>query len=199
MPSLPKQLPDDIDSLKILVAEQATNNEKLRAQKRVSEQENARLNAKVLSLQEQLNLALARRYAASSEKLSPDQIRLFDEAEVEAQKESPEDETVTVPEHSRWKRGRKKLPDSLSRIDIVHELAADERRCPHDGGVLAEIGEVTSEQLDIVPAKIQVIRHIRKQYACKYLNTRMPCPCIVRRRSCVASALNYPGRPWPTG
>ena len=167
MPSLPKQLPDDIDSLKILVAEQATNNEKLRAQKRVSEQENARLNAKVLSLQEQLNLALARRYAASSEKLSPDQIRLFDEAEVEAQKESPEDETVTVPEHSRRKRGRKKLPDSLSRIDIVHELAADERRCPHDGGVLAEIGEVTSEQLDIVPAKIQVIRHIRKQCACK--------------------------------
>ena len=80
MPSLPKQLPDDIDSLKILVAEQATNNEKLRAQTRVSEQENARLNAKVLSLQEQLNLALARRYAASSEKLSPDQIRLFDEA-----------------------------------------------------------------------------------------------------------------------
>ena len=167
MPSLPKQLPDDIDSLKILVAEQATNNEKLLAQKRVSEQENARLNAKVLSLQEQLNLALARRYAASSEKLSPDQIRLFDEAEVEAQKESPEDETVTVPEHSRRKRGRKKLPDSLSRIDIVHELAADERRCPHDGGVLAEIGEVTSEQLDIVPAKIQVIRHIRKQCACK--------------------------------
>ena len=167
MPSLPKQLPDDIDSLKILVAEQATNNEKLRAQTRVSEQENARLNAKVLSLQEQLNLALARRYAASSEKLSPDQIRLFDEAEVEAQKESPEDETVTVPEHSRRKRGRKKLPDSLSRIDIVHELAADERRCPHDGGVLAEIGEVTSEQLDIVPAKIQVIRHIRKQCACK--------------------------------
>jgi transposase len=32
---------------------------------------------------------------------------------------------------------------------------------------LAEFGEVTSEQLDIVPAKIQVIRHIRKQYACR--------------------------------
>lgn len=30
---------------------------------------------------QQLNLALARRYAASSEKLIPDQIRLFDEAE----------------------------------------------------------------------------------------------------------------------
>ena len=160
MKTLPKQLPDDVDALKALVAEHAARNTQL-------DQENARLGAKVLSLQEQLNLALARRYAASSEKLSPDQIRLFDEAEVEAQEESAEDEMVTVPEHSRRKRGRKKLPDSLPRVDVIHELAADERHCPHDGGVLAEIGEVTSEQLDIVPAKIQVIRHIRKQYACK--------------------------------
>ncbi len=160
MPSLPKQLPDDINILKALVAEQAARNTQL-------DQENARLGAKVLSLQEQLNLALARRYAASSEKLSPDQIRLFDEAEVEAQAEPGEDETLTVPEHSRRKRGRKKLPDTLPRVDVVHELPAKEQVCPHDGNVLAEIGEVVSEQLDIVPAKIQVIRHIRKQYACK--------------------------------
>ena len=32
---------------------------------------------------------------------------------------------------------------------------------------LTEIGEVTSEQLDIIPARIRVIRHIRKQYACR--------------------------------
>ncbi len=166
MQSLPKQLPDDIDALKVLVAEQAARNEELRAQKRVDEKENVRLNAKILSLQEQLNLALARRYAASSEKLSPDQIRLFNEAEVEAHAEPVEDETVIVPEHSRRKRGRKKLPDSLSRVDVIHELAANERFCPHDGNVLAEIGEVTCEQLDIIPAKIQVIRHVRKQYAC---------------------------------
>jgi len=160
MQSLPKQLPDDIDFLKALVAEQAARNTQL-------DQENVRLGAKVLSLQEQLNLALARRYAASSEKLSPDQIRLFDEAEVEVQEELAEDETVTVPEHSRKKRGRKKLPDTLPRVDVVHVLSAEEQVCPHDGASLTEIGEVVSEQLDIVPAKIQVIRHIRKQYACK--------------------------------
>jgi transposase len=167
MKTLPEELPDDIDFLKVLVAEQAAHNEELRAQKRVDEKENVRLNAKVLSLQEQLNLALARRYAASSEKLSPDQIRLFDEAEVETQEEPAEDETTNIPEHSRRKRGRKKLPDALPRVEITHELAADERLCPHDGNVLSEIGEVVSEQLDIVPAKVQVIRHIRKQYACK--------------------------------
>ena|GEM_PF-7008875 len=47
-----------------------------------------------------LEQALAQRYAASSEKLSPDQIRLFDEAEVDALETTDEgsesDEGVTV-------------------------------------------------------------------------------------------------------
>ena len=37
--------------------------------------------------------------------------------------------------------------------------------CPHDGRELKAIGEAVSEQFDIVPATIQVIRHIRKKYA----------------------------------
>ena len=130
---------------------------------------NAQLQSKVITLQEQLNLVLARRYAASSEKISPDQIRLFDEAEVDAgaQAVMPSEEgAINVPEHTRRKRGRKKLPETLPRIDVVHELADDERTFPYDGKPLTEIGEVTSEQLDIIPAKIQVIRHIRKQYVC---------------------------------
>ena len=162
MKSLPNQLPNDIESLTALVAEQASRNTHL-------EQENARISAKVLSLQEQLNLALALRFAASSEKLSPDQIRLFDEAEVEALAgdNAALDETIEVPAHTRKKRGRKPLPDTLPRVDVVYELPAEDQLCPHDGQALAEIGEVVSEQLDIVPAKIQVIRHIRKQYACQ--------------------------------
>ena len=123
----------------------------------------------ILSLQEQLNLALARRYAASSEKIAPNQLRLFDEAELEVETEQAEDEdaeSITIEAHTRKKRGRKALPDTLPRVDIVHELDEAARRCPHDGQTLTEIGEVVSEQLDIVPAKIQVLRHIRKKYAC---------------------------------
>jgi len=71
-----------------------------------------------------------------------------------------------VPAHTRKKRGRKPLPDKLPRIDIIHELPDGERRCDIDGQQLTEINAVVSEQLDIIPAKIQVIRHIRKQYAC---------------------------------
>ncbi len=94
------QLPDDVDLLKSLVADQLARNEQLSAQ-------NQRYKAQVLTLQEQLNLALARRYAASSEKISPDQIRLFDEAEADTEVE-PEDDEIIVPAHTRRKRGRKK-------------------------------------------------------------------------------------------
>ena len=74
--------------------------------------------------------------------------------------------SLTISPHTRMKPGRKPLPDNLPRIDVIHELDESERVCPHDGQRLNEIGEVTSEQLDIIPAKIQVLRHIRKKYAC---------------------------------
>ena len=149
----PDQLPDDIDALKSLVVDQAVRNEQLQS--------------KVLILQEQLNLALAKRYAASSEKISPDQVCLFDEAEADVPAtEDADDDVILVPAHTRKKRGRKPLPDNLPRIDVLHDLPESERHCDHDGRLLSEIGEVISEQLDIIPAKIQVIRHIRKKYAC---------------------------------
>ena len=101
MPNLPNQLPNDIDSLKALIAEQAARNTQL-------EHENARISAKVLSLQEQLNLALALRYAASSEKLSPDQIRLFDEAEVDALASTDGDTTLSALPIVSRKRSRRR-------------------------------------------------------------------------------------------
>lgn len=164
------QLPDDVDLLKSLLAEQALKLDDAAIDKKRLLTRNEQLESRVVTLQEQLNLALARRYAASSEKISPDQYRLFDEAETDAEADAgvkPEDDEVIVSAHSRKKRGRKKLPETLARVDVVHELSGADLICPHDGSVLNEIGEKTSEQLDIIPAKIQVIRHIRKQYACK--------------------------------
>jgi len=222
------ELSDDVDLLKSLLADQALKLDESEAHKQRLLARNQQLESRVLTLQEQLNLALARRYAASSEKLSPDQYRLFDEAEADTGAE-PEAEEITVPAHTRKKRGRKKLPEVLPRVDVVHELSGDELICPHDGATLAEIGAVTSEQLDIVPAKIQVIRHIRKQYACDcgqciktatfYPNSRFPrvwhrqacwpisrsrsirmlCPCIGKKPSCGVLVSISPVPRWPTG
>ncbi len=163
------QLPNDVDTLKALLIEQNSHIEKIQSDKDKLQIENTRL-------QEQLNLAIARRYAASSEKIPSDQFRLFDEAELDDVGDDEEsvleltneENTTTVAEHTRKKKtGRKPLPDSLPRIDVVHDLNEAERVCEHDGKPLDEIGEVISEQLDIIPAKIQVIRHIRKKYACE--------------------------------
>ncbi|MFQ5470775.1 MAG: IS66 family transposase zinc-finger binding domain-containing protein [Gammaproteobacteria bacterium] len=69
----------------------------------------------------------------------------------------------------------------MPRIEVTYELSDDERVCPHDGNQLTEIGEISSEQLDIIPAKIRVIRHLRKQYACS-------CgQCIRTAALCVSS------------
>ena len=154
MSSVLDQLPDDVEALKALVVDHAARNEQLQSQ--------------VVLLQEQLTLALAKRFASRSEQLSPDQIRLFDEAESTSMPDIDADTegTVEVSPHRRSKGGRKPLPTCLPRIDVVHELPERERRCDHDGQILKEINEVVSEQLDIVPATIQVVRHIRKQYAC---------------------------------
>ena len=176
MSSAFNSLPDDIDSLKALVLEQAAQSVQLTERLQETSARNTYLEARVLTLTEQLNLALARRYAARSEKLAPDQLRLFDEAEVDMESvEIPGDEdrdddadadTVEIGAHLRKKRGRKPLPEALPRIEVIHDLPAAERICPHDGRELKAIGEAVSEQLDIVPATIQVIRHIRRKYAC---------------------------------
>jgi transposase len=95
----------------------------------------------------------------------------FNEAEVEGAQAQPaaaetEDDKIDVPAHKRLKRGRKPLDPALPRDVRRHELPEDERVCPHDGARLSEIGVETSEQLDVVPQQVRVIRHERVKYAC---------------------------------
>jgi transposase len=78
-----------------------------------------------------------------------------------------DDKTVDVPGHKRKvKRGRKPLDPALPREVVRHELSESERVCPHDGTALQEIGVEASEQLDIIPQQVRVIRHERVKYAC---------------------------------
>ena len=127
-------------------------------------------DALIEQLKEALVLAQRRQFAKATETLRSLQSELFDESEVESNIDLPLDEgdvdTVEVPAYTRKRSGRKKLPDDLPRVEIVHDLSDNEKICPHDGSTLKLIGEKTSEQLDIIPMQIQVIRHIRKQYAC---------------------------------
>jgi len=143
-------LPDDIAALKALVQSK---------------------DQKIAVLEEELRLALHKRFAASSEKASLDQFNLFNEAEqIEAEATAAEpiadEPTITVPEHERKTCGRKPLPDHLPRTRIEHDIPDADKLCAC-GCQKTRIGEATSEQLDIIPEQIQVLQHVRFKYACR--------------------------------
>ena len=146
-----KTLPDDPEELKRIILEN----------ERTYEKENE-------LLREQIRLLQAQMFGKKSEKglahSGAVQIPLFDMPEPEAEKE---EEEVEVPLHQRKKPGRKKLPEALPRIEIVHDIDEAEKVCGC-GETLDRIGEDISEKLDIIPAVIQVIKHIRPKYACKH-------------------------------
>lgn len=123
-------------------------------------------------LQEQLNKFKRQLFAASSEARGDHQKDMFfNEAEALGNQAEPaagetDDGKIDVPGHKRAKRGRKPLDPALPREVVRHELSEGERVCPHDGAALNEIGVEVSEQLDIVPQQVRVIRHERVKYAC---------------------------------
>ncbi len=59
------------------------------------------------------------------------------------------------------------LPPELPRVEVVHELPEEARHCQDDGTALTVIGEEVSEELHVVPARVEVIRHVRHKYACR--------------------------------
>ena len=138
--------------------------------------ENRLLRAQRDLLQEKLNKMMRKVFAASSEVLGTHQKDMFfNEAEAlaaatkaaPAQQDGGDDCGDTdVASHKRAKRGRKPLDPTLPRHVVRHELSGSDRICAHDGVTLVEIGVEASEQLDIIPQQVRVIRHERVKYAC---------------------------------
>ena len=62
--------------------------------------------------------------------------------------------------------GRKPLPSYLRRVRVEYDLPEADLIAP-EGFFFVKIGEVVTETLDITPATVQVIQHVRNQYACR--------------------------------
>ena len=170
----PRDLPHDVAQLTALLQASmaAQNHAETRCEKLEAEliaiQRAA--DARIQALLEQLVLARHRQFGSSSE-AHASQARLFDEAEVLASTSTEEQDSVTLPEVSNTKpnkpaRGKRApLPAELTRVDVIHDVPEDKRTCPC-GTPMVVIGEDVSEQLDIVPMRIRVLRNIRKRYGC---------------------------------
>ena len=145
-------------------------------------------------LEEQILAYQLRQFANKSEKFNPHQASLFDEAKLPESEQKILDceEAISVASYIRHKKsGRKPLPAELPRVPRIYDLAESEKRCTC-GCDLTYIKDEKSEQLEIIPAKIYVIEHIRKKYACKHCEQTMklaPPPALPIPRSIAASGL----------
>ena len=120
-------------------------------------------------LQEEYRLALLKRFSRSSEQSLKGQENLFDASELP--QTSPEsgdtEETITVREHTKKKPGRKPIDPKHPRLEVLHDLAEEEKRCAC-GHELVRIGEEVTEKVQVIPEQIWIERHVRPKYACHH-------------------------------
>jgi transposase len=155
---------EELAALKRALSEALERNESLAGELRLTRTERD-------LLKEQLNRFKRQLFCASSEVDALQRDLFFNEAESLGAQAAPsteetDEESIDVPGHKRARRGRKPLDPGLPRELVRHELPEGERVCPHDGAALREIGVEVSEQLDIIPQQVRVIRHERVKYAC---------------------------------
>jgi len=109
----------------------------------------ARLRTENAELRGKLDAALKHRFGRRSER--------------QPRTRSDEDK----PPPRRDEHGRAALPEHLERRHVIHDLTEAEKLCPCCGQVRVCIGEQTTEQLDLEPARFFVLRTVKKSYACR--------------------------------
>jgi len=157
-------LPEDIEELKSLALQQ---------QQKIDQQSHF-----IEQLLEQIKLARHQHFGARSERFSVDQMALlFNEAELTLEQETTDgdhdgddhqdgDDKLVVSSYRRAKGGRRSLPANLPRVEVVHELDDDACHCNVCRAKLEVFGQKVSEQLELIPAQVRVLKHIRKTYRC---------------------------------
>jgi len=146
-------LPDDVESLKQIICDLTLDKNQYKS--------------RCSFLEEEMRLLKDRFFNKKSEKVTEDELlqgRLFDE--LESNYKPSDAPTIKVKSHKRKKGGKKKLPESLPRKVLEHDISEEEKMCGC-GHTMERIGQVESEKLDIIPAKIRVEKHVRYKYACK--------------------------------
>ncbi|MGZ6330830.1 MAG: IS66 family transposase [Parachlamydiaceae bacterium] len=164
------QLPNDVEKLKDIIDEFVPFLRELRQQnfllqKQVEElqqqnvqltRQNTQLQQRVNDLENQVALLKHSKFGKKSERMPP-------------QSGSNGTFPSSKPEGPSGKHpGRHALPSHLPRVRIEHDLVDPDKVCHLCHGILTKIDEVVSEQLDVIPAQLQVKEHVRFKYACRH-------------------------------
>ena len=132
----------------------------------------------IAALEHQIKLLLDRIRGSRQERINPDQLLLFSLEELQeiaaqlSQGDAAEDLIGETPPGKRRRRRKSrgrvgKLPEHLEREIFRHELTAAQRQCPGCGELRQEMGVESSEQLELIPARLKVLQHDRVKYACR--------------------------------
>lgn len=145
-------LPSDVEALRHLAMEQSFLIEKLKAQ--IAVMRRAQFGAKSEHL-DQLELMLEEM-----------EVRQAEDPALRSRASEPKDQPKRHP-----------LPDHLPREEVVHVPDAD---CAECGKPMRPMGEDIREQLDYVPGRFIVIRHVRPKLSCRDCGTihQAPMPTL---------------------
>jgi transposase len=165
--------PESVEELTSLVLSQQEQLESFKREEKGLKVENQILRERIKKLTRQLYGRKSEKYVLED---SSDQMCLFEDEDNDVESSQDTDcskvlgdgsqETIIVAEHKRKKGGRKPLPVELPRVEVVHDLCAEEKQCSC-GSEMSRIGSVSSEKLEMLPAQMWVLREVRYKYACK--------------------------------
>lgn len=126
------------------------------------------LKAKVNWYEEQFRLSKQREFGRSSEKSLPEQLGIFNEAEVESKPDAPEKATIEVSYTRR--KGKETKEEKLRNHTIKtieYRLSEEEQVCSCCGGALHEMSKQERVEVEYVPPVITGIKHVQYIYACR--------------------------------
>ena len=153
------------------------------------------LQSQVNNLTEMVMLLRKEKFGSSSEKTPKQvdgQLSLFNEAEIEADASVPEPISKEVKGYARKnpKTKREELIKDLPVREILCETAKEEQYCDHCNSPLRAIGkEVVREELEYIPAKLQIVRYVRMSYECpRCKHTEYP---FIKKAQTPTSLMNH--------
>ena len=131
------------------------------------------LQGQVNNLTEMVLLLRKEKFGSSSEKTPrkdiTEQISLFNEAEQEADSSVPEPVSREVKGYTRknTRTKREEIIKDLPVREILCESAPEDQYCLQCDTALKPIGkETVREELEYIPAKLQIVRYVRMAYEC---------------------------------
>lgn len=119
--------------------------------------------------QQQFRLLQKKMFGSSSEKsiVMPEQLSLFNEAEITADEKTvePTVEEITYTRRKAKITKEENLENLVTEV-IVHDIDEVQKTCPDCDSQMQEIKTENRFELKIIPAKVEVIKHITPVYAC---------------------------------